>query len=224
MFDGMSSAYEPYQLVKESIHNEHPLGERDVRSFEREGGTLKKLKELESSLHANEISDKQSACFWCTCEFDSPPIYIPSHENGGGYDVYGCFCSPECACAHLMNESIDSSTKFERYSLLNHLYCGAFNYTTSIRPAPDPHYTLDKFYGNLSIQEYRKLFRNDRLLMIVQKPLTRVLPELHQDTTDFGAIAGTTASPGVGTGKYRLRRKAAPPDKKSVVSQSFGIS
>ena len=40
----------------------------------------KKLSELETSLHLNDISDKKSACFWCTCDFDSPPIFIPKYE------------------------------------------------------------------------------------------------------------------------------------------------
>ena len=61
-------------------------------------------------------------------------------------------------------------------------------YTTmkkNIKPAPDPFYTLDKYYGNLSIQEYRKLLKHDRLLLVVDKPLTRSLPELHEDNDEF---------------------------------------
>ena len=38
-----------------------------------------------------------------------------------------------------------------------------------------------KFYGNLSIQEYRKLLKSEHLLCVLDKPLTRVLPELHED-------------------------------------------
>jgi hypothetical protein len=55
-------------------------------------------------------------------DFDNPPVYIPKHYINGTYEVYGCFCSPECAAAHLMKEPIDSSTKFERYYLLNSIY------------------------------------------------------------------------------------------------------
>ena len=39
----------------------------------------KKLKALEHNLHVNNICDKKSACFWCTYEFDNPPVYIPKH-------------------------------------------------------------------------------------------------------------------------------------------------
>ena len=145
----------------------------------------KKLKQLEHNLHINNVNNKRSACFWDTCEFDNPPIYIPKHFINGTYNVYGCFCSPECGVAHLMNENIDSSTKFERYHLFNHIYTKIYDYKKNIKPAPNPYYMLEKYYGNLSIQEYRSLLRNERLFLIVDKPLTRILPELHEDNDDF---------------------------------------
>ena len=82
----------------------------------------KKLKQLEHNLHVNNVNNKKSACFWDSCDFDNPPVYIPKHFINGTYHVYGCFCSPECGVAYLMNENIDSSTKFERYHLFNHIY------------------------------------------------------------------------------------------------------
>merc|ERR1711916_286386 len=98
------------------------------------------------------------------------------------YYVYGCFCSPECGVSYLMNEIIDTSEKYERFQLLNYIYGSIFDYSQNIKPAPNPYYTLDKFYGNMSIQEYRRLLKNDRLLLIVDKPLTRVLPEIYEET------------------------------------------
>ena len=73
-----------------------------------------KLKELQHNLHNNNVNDRKSACFWCTCDFDNPSIYIPKHYVEESYHVYGCFCSPECATAYLMEENIDDSSKFER--------------------------------------------------------------------------------------------------------------
>ena len=55
----------------------------------------------------------------------------------------------------------------------------------NIKPAPDPHYTLDKYYGNLSIQEYRKLLSKERIYMIVDKPMTKVLPELYEENNEI---------------------------------------
>ena len=179
----------------------------------------KKLKQLEHNLHINNVNNKRSSCFWDTCEFDNPPIYIPKHFINGTYDVYGCFCSPECGVAYLMNENIDSSTKFERYHLFNHIYTKIYNYKKNIKPAPNPYYMLEKYYGNLSIQEYRSLLRNERLFLIVDKPLTRILPELHEDNDDF--ILNNKIIPSNNYNvKTRLPRKKQ--NKNSILTEKFG--
>jgi hypothetical protein len=181
----------------------------------------KKIKQLENNLHINNISDKKSACFWCTYDFDNPPIYIPKYFIKNTYHVYGCFCSPECGTAFLMEENIDSSTKFERYHFINHLYAKIYNYEKNIKPAPNPYYMLDKFYGNLSIQEYRSLFKNERLFLIVDKPLTRVLPELHEDNDDF--ILNNKIIP---TNNYNIKRKLQQKtqNKTNILNETFGLS
>ena len=180
----------------------------------------RKLKQLEHNLHHNNISDKKSACFWCTCDFDNPAIYIPRCFMNGSYQVYGCFCSPECATAHLMEENIDSSTKFERYHLLNHIYSKIYNYKKNIKPAPNPYYMLEKFYGNLSIQEYRALLQNERLFLIVDKPLTRVLPELHEDNDEF--ILNNKIIP---SNNYQVKKRLQikPQNKSNAVTEKFGL-
>ena len=162
----------------------------------------KKLKQLEHNLHHNNIRDKKSACFWCTYEFDNPPVYIPKHLMKGTYHVYGCFCGPECATAYLMKETLDTSTKFERYHLINYIYGKIYGYHKNVKPSPNPYYMLDKYYGNLSIQDYRALFKNDRLFLIVDKPLTRILPELHDDNDEF--IINNKIIP---SNTYQVKRK-----------------
>ena len=178
-----------------------------------------KVKELKYMLHMNNLTDKKSACFWCTCPFDNPPIFIPKHVLSGSYYCYGCFCSPECAAAFLFKENIDSSSLFERYQLLNHIYGKVYNYSRNIKPAPNPFYLLSKFYGNLSIQEYRRLLTHERFLLIVEKPLARTLPELHEDCTDPFLPSQTTAS----TGKYKLRKKNMQ-TKKALLHQNFNLN
>jgi len=145
-----------------------------------------KLKKLSSALHIDSICDKQSACFFCTCDFDNSPIYIPKFKLNNLFHVYGCFCTPECACAYLMNDkNIDTATRFERYYLLNYIYGEIYEYKKNIKLAPCPFYLLDKYYGTLSIQEYRKLLKSERLLLFIDKPLIRSMPELHDDSEDY---------------------------------------
>ena len=179
----------------------------------------KKLTSLKMKLHKNNISDKRSACFWCTYEFDNPPIFIPKNIFKDVYQVYGCFCTPECGAAHLMNEKIDSSVKFERYQLMNNIYGKIYNYTKNIKPAPDPYYLLDKYYGNLSIKEYRQLFNNDQLLIVVDKPLTHVFPELYEDNADF--ILNNRTIPTNNT--FKLKRKSSSKKTTSILD-NLGIN
>ena len=144
----------------------------------------KKLQDLSKQLKSNNIT-KKCACFWCTYDFDNDPIMIPKYELKGIYHCYGNFCSPECAASFLMNENVDSSKKFERYYLLNNVYCKIYNYEKNIKCAPSPFYMLEKYYGNLNIQEYRKLLKNERLLLLVDKPLAKLLPELYDENEDY---------------------------------------
>lgn len=181
--------------------------------------TYKKLRNLEKKLHKNDISGK-SDCFWCTCGFDNPPIYIPTSKTpDGGYKVYGNFCRPECAAAFLFKSEEDSSSKSEYYSLLNFVYGKIFNYTKNIKPAPDPRYLLNKYLGNLTIQEYRKLFNSDRLLFIVDKPLSRQFPELHEDNDEF--IINNTSIPSAS--KYKFKKKEPSKPKNEIIKETFAI-
>ena len=188
-----------------------------------------KLKQLKVDLYKNQMDEKKSACFWCTYEFDNQSCYIPRYENNGDICGYGSFCRPECAVAYLMKENIDDSTKFERYHLLNSVYCKIYEYKNNVKPAPNPHYLLDKFYGNLNIQEYRKLLNSERMLMIIDSPLTRILPELHEDTDDFtaGVYGGNKGSATQAGGVYKVKRqseKTQSVSKAAIMKQRFGMA
>jgi hypothetical protein len=178
-----------------------------------------KLKTLSYNLHTNNIEDKKSACFWCTEKFDGPPIHIPQNKLNETTQVYGCFCSPECASSFLFKESIDTTTKFERYQMLNNLYREVYQYKKNIKPAPSPYYLLDKYYGNLSIDEYRKLFKNERILLVVSKPLTRIYPEIFDENNEYPTqhFQPTTKSDNT----YRLSRKNT--NKTGMFNEGFGI-
>lgn len=180
-----------------------------------------KLEKLSTSLHIDNICDKKSACFFCTCDFDNTPIYIPKFQLNNLFHVYGCFCSPECACAYLMNEkNIDSICRSERYYLLNYIYCKIYDYKKNIKPAPSPFYLLDKYYGTLSIQEYRKLLKSERLLLVVDKPLVRSMPELHDDSDDY--LLNAKGIPAA-VNKYIPQKEFKNIRKNDILNEKFNI-
>ena len=215
-----SEEIETYNFEDDTqYHNINQTKKHDAPSDQDETSKIwDKLTQLSVNLHTNNITDKRSACFWCTYDFDNPPIYIPKFELNNTYQCYGCFCSPECSVSYLFNEHIDISTRVERYSLLNHIYCKIYNYDKNIKPAPNPYYLLEKYNGNLTIQEYRRMLKNERLLLIVDKPLSRVLPELHEDNDDFLLSKKTIPS----SSKYTLRKKDTI-TKKDILTDKFNI-
>jgi hypothetical protein len=79
---------------------------------------------------------------------------------------------------------------------------------------------LEKYYGNLTIQEYRSLLRNERLFLVVDKPLTRILPELHEDNDDF--IINNKIIP---SNNYQFKKKLQKKQtKNNILSERFGLS
>ena len=200
---------------------EDPIIMKDINS---------RLKDLRIQFYKNTINDKKSACFWCTYEYDNPPCYIPKYEMNDEMSGYGSFCRPECAVGYLMKESIDDSTKFERYHLLNRIYSKVYGYKKNIKPAPNPYFLLDKFYGNLTIQEYRKLLNSAHMLLVIDKPMTRILPELHEDNEEFILnIYGGTAEQNNSKsgGMYKVKRqseKEKGPTKTSIMRNNFGLT
>ena len=188
-----------------------------------------KLKELRIQFYKNTINDKKSACFWCTYEFDNPPYYIPKYDVKDEIGGYGSFCRPECGVGYLMKENIDDSTKFERYHLLNRIYSKESGYTKNIKPAPNPYFLLDKYFGNLSIQEYRKLSGSSHMLLVIDKPLTRILPELHEDNEEFiyNIYGGMNEQNNKSGGMYKVKRqseKEKGPSKTAIMRNNFGLT
>jgi hypothetical protein len=204
-------------------------------------GLQQKIKKLKLQMYKSVYEGKQSACFWCTHDFDTPACFIPKYETEESMHGYGSFCSPNCAAAYLLNENINDSIRFERYSLLNWLYSNVDDNTVvvSIHPAPNPYYTLQRYYGNLTIEEYRRLTQTDQhRLIVLDRPLTRILPELHEDTTrqttqqqhttTTTAITATTEEKkNMGMGGFRVRKeseKSMRASKADIVRDRFGLS
>jgi hypothetical protein len=216
-------------LCNEKIDLEEPMEEDNLINIK---DINLKLKRIKLQLYNNTNPEKKSACFWCTYPYDNQACYIPKYEMDGQLYGYGSFCRPECAAAYLMKENIDDSMKFERYHLLNQIYSRVYEYKKNIKPAPNPYYLLDKFYGNLSIQEYRKLLKSEHMLLVIEKPMTRILPELHEDNDDFmtniynnsGGNGMKTTTNSQYSGVYKVKRqseKQKSVSKNTILKESF---
>lgn len=181
-----------------------------------------KLKDLKLQFFKNEV-DKKSACFWCTYPFDSETCYILKHGSLGEIQGHGSFCSPECSVAYLYNNMTwDDSAKIESYQLINNYYGKPNGFEDNIKPAASPYYFLEKFYGNMDIQEYRRLSKSNHMLLTVDKPITRILPEIHEDSDRFFMQNNTQIR-----GNYKVKKqsdKSGTINRNSILRDSFGLS
>ena len=200
-------------IKRQSSSSSQPMdfGDPDVKE-------LNKIKELKLQYYKNEVPDKKIDCFWCTCPYDNDPYFILQHGSIGDIQAHGSYCSPPCAVAFLFrNMSWDDSAKIDSYQLMNYYY-NSKNFGNNIKPACSPYYFLDKYYGNLSIQEFRKLSNSNYTFLCIDKPVTRVLPEIHEDND-----RSTTAS---NRGNYKVKKqsdKTGSTNRNDILKSNFGI-
>ena len=176
-----------------------------------------KLRNLKIHMYTNQAVTreiKSSACFWCTCPFTQETCHILKYGQTNEILGSGAYCSPECAVAGLFNHTKwDDSEKLESYQLMNYCYQlseidekdneSMKKKRTSIQPAVSPFYFLDKFLGNMTPEEFREMNRGGKhLLYMLDKPLTRVLPEIHEEK-DASSLLRIT-----GSSKYRVKRQS----------------
>jgi hypothetical protein len=99
---------------------------------------------------------KDTLCWWCSHPFTNQPFYIPTKMVGDKYQVYGYFCSVNCAFAY-SSEKNDYKV-WERNSMIIKLCKTILNLDNPYITAAQQKYKLKEFGGDLSIEEYRKGF------------------------------------------------------------------
>lgn len=169
------------------------------------------------------------ACFWCSHTFEGMPCIIPQREEKGIYRVYGNFCCPECAVAYLLEESLDSTTRWERMALLHRIY-GAYYNHKRIFPAP-ARCSLKIFGGPMTIQSYRNTMRERKVRVDIQiPPMVSILGSLDTKPIDFyDSSLRTTFSPllqeSLPKAEENLRLKRTKPlkDKESTLDSVMNI-
>lgn len=152
----------------------------------------KLMVQYQESNRLQKLPDKTDiSCFWCCHSFTSPPCAIPAYVLDEVWNMYGNFCSPECAAAYLFKEKIDVHVQYERYALLNTLYgkdCGcdgSLDSFSGIRLSP-PREVLRMFGGCMDIGEYRAIVHERKIRVdVVSPPLVSIIHTMDTKPIDF---------------------------------------
>ena len=141
--------------LKDNLKNSKPYQQENLISINKENKKILINLGL-ISFNDNKLitcSSSKIACWWCTHNFDTHPVFLPEKYHNSKYYVFGNFCSFGCALAYNDN-SINDYRRQIRDSLLKKLYKDIFNKDCLIKPA-GPKEILEKFGGPVSIETYR---------------------------------------------------------------------
>lgn len=116
-------------------------------------------------------------CWWCCHSFECAPCALPYRYINNIFEVYGVFCSPECAAAYNF-DNYEGEDIWERYSLLNFLYRKIYNDKNVKIKLAAPRQVLKIFGGSLSIKDFRSHNSNySRTFKIVVPPIISIIPQ-----------------------------------------------
>lgn len=139
---------------------------------------VKLLKEFEEKNKNKEWPSNTSiACYWCCHKFDNAPIGIPVSYQDDRFDVFGCFCSLNCACAFNYDNACYDEL-WERQNLLN-LLSRRLNMKNIVKPAPT-RLSLKLFGGYMDIKEFRTFNNNNKLLNINFPPMNSLSQQIEE--------------------------------------------
>jgi hypothetical protein len=148
--------------LENEVYDDHQEQNRKKGFFE----LLRPFVENENWLHNTDV-----CCWWCCNKFENVPIGLPIKYDDlkNKFQVKGVFCSFSCVVAYnndvRKNNIRDYLIKF-LYSKLT----GTLLNDMNLEPAP-PRCCLKMFGGELTIEEFRNSFKENRIYKMIEYPM-----------------------------------------------------
>ena len=134
--------------------------------------------QLENIQQTDICSARNLCCFWCCHQIDYKIYGMPMQYSNNTYFVYGTFCSLQCANAYNFSSYNGSDKVWEINSLIQ-MMSKKYGFTDYVRPAPSK-YLLKMFNGNLTIEEFRTLHKNNETTCVLNIPPMISLPTSYE--------------------------------------------
>jgi hypothetical protein len=117
-----------------------------------------------------DVDNKNTCCFWCCHNIDYKVYGMPINYDSinDTYMLYGSFCSLQCANAYNF-ASYNGCDKVWEINSMIQMLAKRYGILHFIRPAPS-RYLLKMFHGYLTIDEFRKLHKNNETTHILNLP------------------------------------------------------
>lgn len=158
------------------------------------------------------------ACWYCCHQFETVPISIPrsviKSDHRKYFEVYGVFCSLNCAKKHLL--SMHTHDQQQLLMQLNELCVNVYGMHVddvfNAKEAP-PKIFLKMFGGHLDIEEFRKMSASARTVLVTPPFVSHTMMlEVHSATDNPGA------PPPIHTSEHAVRNLRRPAQPVSVLT------
>jgi hypothetical protein len=138
------------------------------QEYNRKRGFFKVLGEFienEEWLHSTSV-----CCWWCCHTFDTVPIGMPCYYNNSihKFRVKGVFCNFSCMIAYKDDQKINNIN--HNINFLYSKMTGTISPNCVLKSAPS-RYTLKMFGGQLTIDEFRYNFTENKIYKMVEYPM-----------------------------------------------------
>jgi len=164
-------------LNPEAIQPEIIQKTDEIEDFENKSYHYVSLKTpLIETIDKNFVIEENTkiACWWCSYNFDTTPIFVPERFYNNKFYVFGCFCCYNCAVSYIF--SMNDYKVWDRYSLLKKIYYITHGSNINFIPAPEKE-ILEKFGGSVSIDEWRKnTIKCTKEYRLVFPPMIPIVP------------------------------------------------
>ena len=173
-FNTSDSTYSLFSEIEPCVENVNEAAPKSLKVVEL-------LKDFEEKNKNNEWPQTTNiCCYWCCHAFANAPFGIPLKYNSDHtrFDVFGCFCSLECAAAYNFASRESQDEICERYSLINML-ARQIGYKKNVKSAP-PRLALTMFGGYLSIEAFRGYCLTGKIININFPPMMTLTQQIEE--------------------------------------------
>ncbi len=118
-------------------------------------------------------------CYWCCHAFKTIPCFIPCSLKNNVYEVYGNFCSFNCALS--FNFHSNDVNYGERSLLIQDLYYKLYGFDAPKLTFAPSKEVLEMFGGSVTIEEYRNSFTSIDDYKISFPNIVFIIPQLMEE-------------------------------------------
>lgn len=156
------------------------------------------------------------SCWWCRHGFNTVPVAIPCDYHDNKFVVDGCFCSFECALAHMYDEN---NYTWETIYLIKQM-AKKMGIRLNIKKYAPSWKSLKAYGGSLSIEQFRSKVCTNLNTNVMSYPIIsrKTIMEIHPN---IKSTKSTKAKSKVIFNKKKKSTKKTK--KKNALEKSMGI-